>query len=170
MDGFAEAARTAVGAGLAGVEVDAGALSLLRQFHSGITNLRGDAYGEDPLRLTRAVLDAVRAAVGPGRLVALRLSCDELAPWAGVTPEHAAVQVGELADRVDLLTVVRGGPYSSTAYRPDAHSPAGFNVGLCAAMRSAAAGRAPVVLQGSVVDLDDGRRRRWPTGSPTSWR
>jgi len=154
VDGFAEAARTAVGAGLAGVEVDAGALSLLRQFHSGITNLRGDAYGEDPLRLTRAVLDAVRAAVGPGRLVALRLSCDELAPWAGVTPEHAAVQVGELADRVDLLTVVRGGPYSSTAYRPDAHSPAGFNVGLCAAMRSAAAGRAPVVLQGSVVDLD----------------
>ena len=154
VDGFAAAARTAVGAGLDGVEVDAGALSLLRQFHSGITNLRGDAYGTDRLRLTREVLDAVRAAVGPDRLVALRLSCDELAPWAGVTPEHAGAHVDELADRIDLLTVVRGGPYSSTAYRPDAHTPAGFNLGLCAAMRTAAAGRVPVVLQGSVVDLD----------------
>ncbi len=152
VDGFGAAARTAVAAGLDGVEVDAGALSLLRQFHSGITNVRDDAYGGDRLRLTREVLDAVRAAVGPERVVALRLSCDELAPWAGVTPEHAAAQVDELVDRVDLLTVVRGGPYSSTAYRPDAHTPAGFNLELCAAMREAADGRAPVVLQGSVVD------------------
>jgi len=154
VDGFAAAARTAVDAGVDGVEVDAGALSILRQFHSGITNLRTDAYGTDRLRLTREVLDAVRDAVGPDRLVALRLSCDELAPWAGVTPEHAAAQVDELADRIDLLTVVRGGPYSSTAYRPDAHTPAGFNLELCAAMRVAAGGRVPVVLQGSVVDLD----------------
>ncbi len=152
--GFVGAARTAIGAGLDGVEVDAGALSLLRQFHSGLTNLRSDPYGQDRLRLTRDVLDAVRDAVGPNHLVALRLSCDELAPWAGVTPEQAAGQVDELADRVDLLTVVRGGPYSSTAYRPDAHTPAGFNVELCAAMRRAAGGRVPIVLQGSMVDLD----------------
>jgi len=152
VDGFAAAARTAVGAGLDGIEVDAGALSVLRQFHSGLTNLRDDAYGQDRLLLTRQVLDAVRRAVGPDAVVALRLSCDELAPWAGVTPEHAADQVAALADAVDLLTVVRGGPYSATAYRPDAHTPAGFNLGLCAAMREAATGRAPVVLQGSVVD------------------
>jgi 2,4-dienoyl-CoA reductase (NADPH2) len=155
VDGFATAARAAVDAGLDGVEVDAGALSLLRQFHSGLTNLRDDAYGHDRLRLTREVLDAVRSAVGPDRLVALRLSCDELAPWAGVTPEHAAGHVDALADRLDLLTIVRGGPYSSTAYRPDAHTPAGFNRELCAAMREAAAGRVPVALQGSVVDLAD---------------
>ena len=111
-----------------------------------------------------------RAAVGPDRLVGLRLSCDELAPWAGVTPEHAAEQVAALADSVDLLVVVRGGPYSSTAYRPDAHTPAGFNLGLCAAMRRAADGRVPVVLQGSVVDADHGRVRRWPTAPPTWWR
>jgi len=153
VDGFAAAGRTAAEAGLDGVEVDAGALSLLRQFHSGLTNQRGDAHGDDRLLLTRQVLDAVRAAVGPDLLVALRLSCDELAPWAGVTPEHAAAQVDALADRVDLLTVVRGGPYSSTAYRPDAHTPAGFNLELCTAMRRAASGRCPVVLQGSVVDL-----------------
>ena len=150
--GFAAAARTAVEAGMDGVEVDAGPLSVLRQFHSGLTNQRGDAYGDDRLRLTCEVLDAVRSAVGPDRLVGLRLSCDELAPWAGVTPEHAAVQVDALADRIDLLVVVRGGPYSSTAYRPDAHTPAGCNIDLCTSMRQAAAGRVPVVLQGSVVD------------------
>ncbi len=53
----------------------------------------------DRLWLTREVLDAVRAAVGPDRIVGLRLSCDELAPWAGVTPEHAADQVDALAGR-----------------------------------------------------------------------
>ena len=153
VEGFAIAAQTAVESGLDGVELDAGPLSILRQFHSGLTNLRGDAYGEDRLTLTREVLDAVRAAVGTDRIVSLRLSCDELAPWAGVTPEDAAEQVEALADRLDLLVVVRGGPYSSTAYRPDAHTPAGVNLELCAAMRGAAAGRVPVVLQGSVVEV-----------------
>ena len=156
----------AVDAGCAGVEVDAGAHSVLRQFHSGLTNQRADAYGEDRLRLTREVLDAVRRAVGPGPVVALRLSCDELAPWAGVTPEQAAGQVDALADRIDLLTVVRGGPYSVTAYRPDAHTPDGFNRDLCAAMRRAAAGRVPVVLQGSVVDPAGRRAARRRGGRP----
>jgi mycofactocin system FadH/OYE family oxidoreductase 1 len=152
VEGFASAARTAVEAGLDGVEVDAGPLSVLRQFHSGLTNLRDDAYGADRLALTREVLDSVRTAVGPDRIISMRLSCDELAPWAGITSEHAATQVGSLADCIDLLVVVRGGPYSSTAYRPDAHTPAGVNIELCTAMRTAAAGRVPVVLQGSVVE------------------
>ena len=152
VEGFSGAAEAAADAGLDGVELDAGAVSVLRQFHSGLTNQRDDASGTDRLLVTREVLDGVRDAVGPDRIVALRLSCDELAPWAGVTPEQAAGQVAALAGEIDLLTVVRGGPYSVSAYRPDAHTPAGLNLGLCAAMRRAAGGRVPVVLQGSVVD------------------
>ena len=148
---FAAAALLAVRCGLAGVEVDAGAWSLLRQFHSGLTNLRQDRYGDDRVAVTREVLRAVRGAVGPSGIVALRLSCDELAPWAGVTPEQAAVHVGELAPFVDLLTVVRGGPFDTGAYRPDSHTPAGFNLDLCAAMKTAA-GPVPIVAQGSIVD------------------
>ncbi|GAA2012142.1 FAD-dependent oxidoreductase [Nocardiopsis rhodophaea] len=155
--GFGAAAALAAEAGLDGVEVDAGAYALLRQFHSGLTNTRTDAYGRDRLRLTREVLAAVRAALGPGRVLALRLSCDELAPWAGVTPEEAAAQVEALADAVDLLTVVRGGPLAPRAYRPDLHTPPGFNRELCAAMRAAAGGRCAVALQGSVVDADQAR-------------
>jgi 2,4-dienoyl-CoA reductase (NADPH2) len=149
---FAEAARLAAAAGLDGVEVDAGAWSLLRQFHSGLTNLRSDGYGEDRLRLTREVLAAVREAIGPGRILALRLACDELAPWGGVTPDAAAEQVAGMAPALDRLTVIRAGPYATTAYRPDAHTPPATNVELCRAMRAAAAGSVPVVLQGSVVD------------------
>jgi 2,4-dienoyl-CoA reductase (NADPH2) len=149
---FAAAARLAAASGLDGVEVDAGAWSLLRQFHSGLTNLRSDGYGEDRLRLTREVLAAVRDAIGPDRILALRLSCDELAPWAGVTPDTAGQQVAALAPVLDLLTVIRAGPYAATAYRPDAHTPAATNVELCRAMRTAAGGQVPVVLQGSVVD------------------
>src|SRR5690606_7701245 len=100
--GFADGARRAVAAGLDGVELDAGAFSLLRQFHSGLTNLRGDAYGKDRLKFTREVIAAVREAIGPERVLALRLSCDELAPWAGVTPEQAAAQVDALAGSIDL--------------------------------------------------------------------
>ncbi len=150
--GFGAAAGLAAACGLDGVEVDAGPFALLRQFHSGLTNRRADAYGEDRLLVTRTVLGAVRDALGPDRVLALRLCCDELAPWAGVTPEQAAGHVAALVGAVDLLTVVRGGPFSTSAYRPDAHSPAGVNRDLCAAMRQAAAGAVPVVLQGGVVD------------------
>ena len=150
--GFAAAAAAAAGAGLDGVELDAGPGALLRQFHSGLTSQRTDRYGTDRLALTREVLAAVRAAIGPGRILALRLSCDELAPWAGVTPEQAAEQAAALAPDLDLLTVVRGGPYSASAYRPDAHTPPMFNQDLAAAIRAVVAGAVPVVLQGSVVD------------------
>jgi mycofactocin system FadH/OYE family oxidoreductase 1 len=150
--GFAAAAAVAAGAGLDGVELDAGPGALLRQFHSGLTSQRTDRYGTDRLTLTREVLAAVRAAIGPGLILALRLSCDELAPWAGVTPEQAADQAAALAPDLDLLTVVRGGPYSASAYRPDAHTPPMFNQDLAAAIRAAVAGAVPVALQGSVVD------------------
>jgi 2,4-dienoyl-CoA reductase (NADPH2) len=152
--GFAEAAGVAVAAGLDGVEIDAGPRALLRQFHSGLTNSRSDAYGADRLALTVAVLDAVRAAIGRDRVLALRLSCDELAPWAGVTPEAAAEQAARLAPRLDLLTVVRGGPYSASAYRPDGHTPPMFNAELARTVRAAVDGQVPVMLQGSGVDAD----------------
>ncbi|HUY45528.1 MAG TPA: mycofactocin system FadH/OYE family oxidoreductase 1 [Streptosporangiaceae bacterium] len=161
--GFADAAGRAARAGADGVEIDAGPGALLRQFHSGLTNARADGYGSDKLRLTREVLAAVREAIGD-RILALRLSCDELAPWAGVTPELAAGQAGELGQWLDLLVVVRGGPYSASAYRPDAHVEPLFNASLAGHIRAALGGAVPVVLQGSVVDpdaaqqaLDDGR-------------
>ena len=150
--GFAAGAAAAVRAGVDGVEVDAGAYALLRQFQSGLTNQRGDRYGDDRLALTREVLAAVRAEIGRERVLSLRMSCDELAPWAGLTPDQAAAQVVGLVDDLDLLVVVKAGPYATSAYRPDFHTPPTFNLELARRMRDAVAGRVPVVLQGSVVD------------------
>jgi len=47
--------------------------------------------------------------------------------------------------------VVRGSAMSTSATRPDFHTPAGFNIDLCRDIRAAVGGVADVVLQGSVV-------------------
>jgi mycofactocin system FadH/OYE family oxidoreductase 1 len=154
--GFGAAAASAAAAGLDGVEVNAGQHSLIRQFLSGLTNHRGDEWGVDRLRLAREVLEAARAGIGPDRVLGLRLSCDELAPWAGLTPEAAAdIAAALVGEGVDYLVVVRGSIYSVEQTRPDVHQPAGFNIELCRSVRAAVHAARPataVVLQGSVVD------------------
>lgn len=152
VDGFTAAAALAGRSGLDGVEINAGQYSLLRQFHSGLTNQRGDRYGQDRLLLTERVLLSVRTALGSGKVIGLRLCCDELAPWAGVTPELAAESAARLAALVDYLVVVRGSIYSVPATRPDLHTEPGFGIELCRQVRAAVAGTVPVILQGSVVD------------------
>ncbi|MFD8493931.1 mycofactocin system FadH/OYE family oxidoreductase 1 [Amycolatopsis sp. NPDC059657] len=158
IDGFARATGVAVQSGVDGVEINAGQFSLLRQFLSGLTNQRGDDWGEDKGKLLREVLTAVKGVLGNG-ILGLRLSCDELAPWAGVTPEHAVELVRSLD--VDYLAVVRGSAMGTSATRPDLHTEPGFNIELSRRIRAVAT--FPIVLQGSVVDpgqaqwaLDDG--------------
>ncbi|MGU3584751.1 mycofactocin system FadH/OYE family oxidoreductase 1 [Rhodococcus sp. C26F] len=158
VESFGRAAVVAVDADLDGVELDAGPTSLLRQFLSGLTNHRDDAYGTDRLRLLREVIAAVRMRIGADRVLALRLSCDENAPWAGITPDIAAGYVRAIAPSIDLLTVVRGGLFSPESYRPDAHVPAGFNDDLCHRIRDEFAGSVPIALQGSVVDVGHAQR------------
>jgi len=150
--GFGEAATAAVGAGCDGVEVNAGQHSLVRQFLSGLTNHRGDDWGADRLLLARQVLDAVRRGAGDGAVVGLRLSCDELAPWAGITPELAPEIAAALAEHVDYVTVVKGSIFSVSATRPDGHVPPGFNLDLARAIRAALPERVAVIAQGSIVE------------------
>ena len=152
IDGFAESARLAVDAGCDGLEVNAGQHSLVRQFLSGLTNHRNDEWGADRTKFARTVLERCRASLGPGPILGLRLSCDELAPWAGITPELALPIAHELAALVDYIVVVRGSIYSVEKTRPDHHEPELFNLDLCRAVKHAVA--TSVVLQGSVVDVD----------------
>ncbi|TSD48433.1 mycofactocin system FadH/OYE family oxidoreductase 1 [Rhodococcus sp. KBS0724] len=153
VEGFRASAALAVDSGMAGVEIDAGPRSILRQFLSGLTNTRADRYGTDRLTLLREVLQTVRGAVGANHVVSLRLSCDEQAPWAGVTPELTVGYVSELERYLDLLIVVRGGLYSTAGYRPDFHEEPNFNRELCRIVKATVS--IPVALQGSVVDIAD---------------
>lgn len=153
--GFGTAARLAVDCGLDGVEINAGQYSLVRQFLSGLTNHRGDEWGTDRLLFARRVLEEARAQAGDG-VLGLRLSCDELAPWAGLVPEAAAEVAAELAEWVDYITVVRGSIFSTAAYRPDTHVEAGFNIDLARMVRAAVPERVVVIAQGSIVDAAQG--------------
>ncbi|MFI9206075.1 alkene reductase [Streptomyces sp. NPDC053048] len=76
VDDFATAARNAIDAGFAGVEVHAANGHLLHQFMAGNTNRRTDAYGGSVtgrIRFVVEVVQAVAEAIGPER-VGLRIS------------------------------------------------------------------------------------------------
>ncbi|GLZ55110.1 NAD(P)-binding protein [Actinomycetospora sp. NBRC 106378] len=147
---FTTAGRAAVDAGCAGVEIAAGQYSLLRQFRSGLSTPTPDD------RVLVAVLEAVRAEL-PDAWVGLRLGVDELAPWAGITPDAALATVDRVAGLVDHVVPVRGSAMSVPATRPDAHTAPGFMAEACRAVRAVVDGRCAVVLAGSVVDPADAR-------------
>ncbi len=161
IDAFAEASAAAVASGCDGVEINIGQHSLIRQFLSGLTNQRGDRWADRPA-FAHAVLTGVREAVGTA-VVGMRFSADEMAPWAGIVPEHGAELAAELATHVDYVTVVRGSIFSVGATRPDSHTTAGFNAELVTTVRSAVrdahGDRVAVLGQGSVVDV--AMARRW---------
>jgi mycofactocin system FadH/OYE family oxidoreductase 1 len=158
--GFATSAKLAVEADLDGVEINAGQHSLVRQFLSGLTNQRDDEWGQDRLRFAREVIEAVRSALGTDRILGLRLSCDELAPWAGITPEMAPDIAGRLtACGVDYLVVTRGAIFSAEKTRPDFHEPSGFNIDVCRTVHAAL--DIPVILQGSIVEWE---QAEWAVG------
>lgn len=76
VEDFATAARNAIAAGFAGVEVHSANGHLLHQFLSQNTNHRTDAYGGSVTARSRfpiEVIEAVSAAIGPER-VGLRVS------------------------------------------------------------------------------------------------
>jgi mycofactocin system FadH/OYE family oxidoreductase 1 len=147
--GFARAAELATASGCDGVEINAGQHSLVRQFLSGLTNHRGDDWADRTL-LTRQVIAAVRPHTG---LLGLRLSCDELAPWAGITPEMAPAIAAELAEcGLDYIVVVRGAIFSAEKTRADYHEPPGYNIDVTRTVRAAVATSTAVFLQGSITE------------------
>lgn len=156
VEGFAAATTVALQAGCHGVEINAGQHSLVRQFLSGLTNQRGDDWGVDRLHFARQVVTAVGTAaraVAPGAIIGLRLSCDELAPWAGITPEMAPDIARRLVEMgLHYVVVVRGSIFSVEQTRPDHHVSSGFNIDLCRSMKNALGTATAVFLQGSVVD------------------
>ena len=96
--GFADSAARARAAGFDGVEVHGANGYLIDQFLTAYTNLRSDRYGGDVERRVRfavEVIGAVRARVGPGFPVGVRLSqtkVNDLAyRWPGGAEEAAAI-------------------------------------------------------------------------------
>ncbi|MDB2325106.1 NADH:flavin oxidoreductase [Alphaproteobacteria bacterium] len=85
-DDFAAAAKRAVDAGADGVEVHGANGYLLYQFTDPKQNLRTDAYGgsaENNMRFPNMVVDRVRSAIGPDKLISYRISQDGVDDFTG---------------------------------------------------------------------------------------
>ncbi|MFC4947454.1 mycofactocin system FadH/OYE family oxidoreductase 2 [Pseudonocardia sp. GCM10023141] len=99
VSGYALVARHCADGGFDGVELQCSHASLLRQFLSPLTNRRADAYGgalENRVRIVREVAAAVRATIGPGRALGVRICGDE--GLAGGIPLAEAVATARLLE------------------------------------------------------------------------
>jgi 2,4-dienoyl-CoA reductase-like NADH-dependent reductase (Old Yellow Enzyme family) len=114
---YATTARIVVDAGFHGVQLDGAHGYLISQFLSPRANKRDDEWGGDPERRRRFVLEvarAVREAIGPDRILSVKLNSADF--QRGGFAEDESLEVMQLLDAagVDLLEV-SGGTYEAPA-------------------------------------------------------
>lgn len=100
---YAEAARNAIAAGIDGVELHCASGYLINQFLNPVSNQRDDHYGgsaENRIRFPIAVLQAMAAAIGPGR-VGFRISPGN--PYNGMDPADPAATFAPFVKAADGL-------------------------------------------------------------------
>lgn len=121
----AAAAARVEAAGLAGVELHGAHGYLLGQALSTVSNTRDDRWGgplEHRARLLRESVRAVRAATGPGFIVGVRLSPEDLGQSRGLDLDESLQVAAWLAeDGVDFLHLSLWDCAKNTAKRPEAH-------------------------------------------------
>lgn len=161
--GFAQVARTVTRAGADGVELQVADRSLLRQFLSPLTNQRSDTYGgtlENRLRFVQETLEAVHAAIGASSVLGMRFCADELAPWAGLTPEQGLEIARLLAatGRVHYMTVTMGSIFSTHMFpfHASMHVPPGYAAHLAGAIKAAI--DLPVFAAGRIMNAAQAER------------
>jgi 2,4-dienoyl-CoA reductase-like NADH-dependent reductase (Old Yellow Enzyme family) len=151
---FASAAGRVKRAGVDGVELHAASGYLLEQFLSPATNQREDAYGgslENRVRFLREALSAVRAEVGPGFPVGVRLSADEYIP-GGLTPADTAQIAAMVEPLVDFVDV-----HLSTYWRfhkmlAPMGDPLGYELPTSEVVTAAVS--VPTIVAGRIMTLD----------------
>ena len=155
-EGFVSAALRCVAGNLDGVEIHMAHSFLLQQFLSPLSNHRTDEYGgsfENRLRYPLEVLHAVRQAVGPNYLIAVRLSTEET--LGGLDPEDNAKIASALQDtgEVDLLDLSVGGFYNFPKVIGAMHEPAGYM--LSRVEPAAKIAKIPTLVTGRIRTLQE---------------
>ena len=111
IEAFVNAALRSKAAGFDAVQLHAAHGYLIAQFLSPHTNRRTDEWGghiENRMRFPLAVVDRVRAAVGPDYPVMIKLSVEERVP-NGMTTDEACIVAGALKEHgVDAIEVSGG--------------------------------------------------------------
>jgi 2,4-dienoyl-CoA reductase-like NADH-dependent reductase (Old Yellow Enzyme family) len=114
---FGTAAAIAKDAGFSGVQIHGAHGYLISQFLSPRTNLRDDAWGGDPARRSRFLLEivrSIRAAVGPAFPIGVKLNSADFQRGGFAIEESMDVARALEAAGIDLLEV-SGGNYESPA-------------------------------------------------------
>ena len=114
---FARTAELAVVAGFDGVQVHAAHGYLLSQFLSPAANRRTDDYGGTPenrRRLLLEVIDDVRAAIGPNKIVSVKLNSADFHTGGLTEDESLDVALALEGAGIDLLEIT-GGNYEAPA-------------------------------------------------------
>jgi mycofactocin system FadH/OYE family oxidoreductase 2 len=153
--GYGRVAGHCAAGGFDGVELQCSQSSIVAAFLSPATNLRTDSYGgglENRARLLLQIIDVVRAAIGPGRALGVRICGDELIE-NGVTIE-AAVALARLLEATGQVDYINTsiGVATSTLYMIEAsmQAPPGYAMFVPAAIRRAVS--IPVVGVGRITD------------------
>ncbi|ETT70275.1 NADH:flavin oxidoreductase/NADH oxidase [Paenibacillus sp. FSL R7-277] len=142
---FREAARRAVEAGFDTVELHGAHGYLIHQFHSPLSNVRDDEYGQDPILFGEQVVEAVREVLPAEMPLIMRVSAKEYVE-GGYDEAYALEFCRRYKDAgVDLFHVSSGGegPIGSNGV-PNA-GPA-YQVGLAEYIRSGL--QVPVIAVG----------------------
>ncbi|MFL5627762.1 MAG: FAD-dependent oxidoreductase [Ktedonobacteraceae bacterium] len=154
--GFAAMASTVRQAGADGVELNISDSSLLRQFLSPLTNQRSDHYGgplESRLRFIQETLEAIDAELATDNILGVRFCADELAPWAGLTPEQSCeiARILTATGRIDYLTITMGSIFSTQMFpfHASLHTPPAYAAQLAAAVKAAVT--IPVFAAGRIM-------------------
>jgi mycofactocin system FadH/OYE family oxidoreductase 2 len=163
ISGFAQVAGYAVQGGADGVELSIADTSLLRQFLSPLTNQRSDTYGgplENRLRFVQETLEAVYAAIGTDHVLGIRFCADELAPWAGLTPEQS-LEIARLlvaTGCIDYITVTMGSLFSTHMFpfQASMHIPPGYAAHLAGAMKATV--HVPIFAAGRIMNAVQAER------------
>jgi mycofactocin system FadH/OYE family oxidoreductase 2 len=155
IDGYATVARHCRQGGFDGVELQCSHSSIVRGFLSGVTNHRGDSYGGSVAgraRFLLEVLAAVRAEIGPGMALGIRLCGDEL--MAGGITLDQATQVATMVEESGHADYINTsiGVATASLYMIEASMavPPGYALFIPSAIRKAV--RLPVVGVGRFKD------------------
>lgn len=153
--GYGLVAEHCITGGFDGIELQCSHSSIVRGFLSPATNHRSDRYGrslENRARLLLEIIDTVRAAIGPRKVLGVRLCGDELIE--GGTTIDEAVEVARMVDgggKVDYINTSIG-VATATLYMIEASMqvPPGYAMFIPSAIRQAVS--IPVVGVGRFKD------------------
>ncbi len=153
--GYARVARHCAEGGFDGVELQCSQSSIIRGFLSPATNQRTDGYGgalANRARLLLEVVAAVRAAIGPGLVLGVRLGGGELIEGGATLGE--AVEVARMASATGAVDYINTtiGVATATLYLVVAsmRTAPGHAMHVPAAIRAAVG--IPVIGAGRITD------------------